>query len=842
MSKFKKGGYKVLITLLALMLFVSMSGSAQAAMTYGATTATSDGAYTLDGIATSTYLFGPSTTTGTITIGGTAQTGSTTIRSSNATGATTLSAFVLNAGAVTSGTALYLTTTADSGNAVVISDNALTTGVGLSVPHTTSIIANGGSLARLSSTSIDTSTTTGVLLDLSSTASTAGTQVLKTFSGLTTGIGESMVVNALLGGTGSSIASSSVGMTGNLASLTLSGNNVANTGALLNLSSSGVSSISPALVATVASTGAFANGGVRFNFSGAHTGNGFQIDDVTTAGKVAQINANSVVGGTGVEINTNGLTTGLGLGVLHTTAIIANGGSLARLSSTSIDTGTTTGNLLDLSSTASTAGTQVLKTFSGLTTGIGESMVVNALLGGTGSSIASSSVGMTGNLASLTLSGNNVANTGALLNLSSSGVSSISPALVATVASTGAFANGGVRFNFSGAHTGNGFQIDDVTTAGKVAQINANSVVGGTILELNGNALTTGVGLNVVHTSSIIAAGGSLARISSTSVDTSTTTGTLLDLSATATTVGKLVNIASSAAGQTTSNLLNVVASGYTTGYTGDVVKFTGVSTDGASNVLNIVSANTSSGNALSVTAAAATTGAGIVVTAPSSSALAVGLTGKTNPAFVVDASTGSQVAGLKIKGAVTGGTVAVSAIDSGADASVTIDGKGAGTVGIGTVSTGRVTTGSANAVNVRPGNAVRATADLTATTNVTLANITGLSMNLEAGRKYVIRAKLFTTSTANGGLKVGFGGTATATSMIAEAKSYTTTTLNGSAQVTALGAILGATVATDSAEIWAEIIVNAAGTLTIQAAQNASHADTTTVKIGSFMIIEDVI
>jgi len=339
-----------------------------------------------------------------------------------------------------------------------------------------------------------------------------------------------------------------------------------------------------------------------------------------------------------------------------------------------------------------------------------------------------------------------------------------------TSATTGALANGIVRFNFSGAHTANGLQIDDATLTGTAVAL-------GTTALTSGNALSiTGGGANML------------------------TGGNVASLAMGAATVGSGIKVAN-----------------------------TGAYTDTAAAVVNIVAST------------ASTTGNILAVTTISDKALMVGRV-ITTPAFQVDASTATSVTGIKIKSAAAAAGVAVSAISSGTDENLTVDAKGAGTVTVGGTSTGRVTTGSANAVNVRPGNAVRATADLTATTNVTLANITGLSMNLEAGRKYVIRAKLFTTSTANGGLKVGFGGTATATSMIAEAKSYTTTTLNGSAQVTALGAILGATVATDSAEIWAEIIVNAAGTLTIQAAQNASHAETTTVKIGSFMIIEDVI
>ena len=79
-------------------------------------------------------------------------------------------------------------------------------------------------------------------------------------------------------------------------------------------------------------------------------------------------------------------------------------------------------------------------------------------------------------------------------------------------------------------------------------------------------------------------------------------------------------------------------------------------------------------------------------ITSASATSLAVGRLGATTPAFSVDSSTGSQVAGFKVTGAVTGGTVALVVTDSGADASVTFNAKGTGTIGIGSASTGRVT------------------------------------------------------------------------------------------------------------------------------------------------------
>lgn len=148
---------------------------------------------------------------------------------------------------------------------------------------------------------------------------------------------------------------------------------------------------------------------------------------------------------------------------------------------------------------------------------------------------------------------------------------------------------------------------------------------------------------------------------------------------------------------------------------------------------------------------------------------------------------------------------------------------------------------GSSGALAVGGTQVVRATADLAKTSNVTVADITGLSVNLAAGRSYVFHATLFTSSTLNGGAKVGSGGTATATSTIMEGRLYNGATTGTVAQVTALGTIVNATEATTKVELCGEIVVNAGGTFTIQGAQNASHVDTTTFKKGSFLRVWDV-
>lgn len=79
------------------------------------------------------------------------------------------------------------------------------------------------------------------------------------------------------------------------------------------------------------------------------------------------------------------------------------------------------------------------------------------------------------------------------------------------------------------------------------------------------------------------------------------------------------------------------------------------------------------------------------VVSSSSSSALAVGPNGATNPAFQVDASASSLAAGLKVAGAATGGTVAIAAIDSGSATNLSIDAKGTGQITIAGVSTGAI-------------------------------------------------------------------------------------------------------------------------------------------------------
>ena len=131
--------------------------------------------------------------------------------------------------------------------------------------------------------------------------------------------------------------------------------------------------------------------------------------------------------------------------------------------------------------------------------------------------------------------------------------------------------------------------------------------------------------------------------------------------------------------------------------------------------------------------------------------------------------------------------------------------------------------------------------------TTTTLANITGagiygsLTFNVEASKPYQFRAVLFVDADATGGWKVTMAGTATATAVRWHVLGFGVTAgLINNTQWSALGSGSAATgngVTTYKIEIDGYLLVNAAGTLTVQFAQNSASA-TSYVKQGSFFTI----
>jgi len=230
----------------------------------------------------------------------------------------------------------------------------------------------------------------------------------------------------------------------------------------------------------------------------------------------------------------------------------------------------------------------------------------DALTTGKALNISSASTGLTAGGSLLNVASTATAATGKLLNLTS--------------ASTSAFANGGVNLNFTGAHTGNGLQIDDATLTGKTAQINANTLTTGTALDINVNSLTNGKGLSISSTSSSMTSGSLLSTTSNSTyfgiggvtfyfngshsgnglyIDDNTLTGNAAKIKLYSLTTGSGLSITSSSTANTsTAGLLNVANTTATT--TGTILRAQANSTAG-SGLTVLASGNTGLGIAAPV-------------------------------------------------------------------------------------------------------------------------------------------------------------------------------------------------------------------------------------------------
>lgn len=136
-----------------------------------------------------------------------------------------------------------------------------------------------------------------------------------------------------------------------------------------------------------------------------------------------------------------------------------------------------------------------------------------------------------------------------------------------------------------------------------------------------------------------------------------------------------------------------------------------------------------------------------------------------------------------------------------------------------------------------------RVSTQFDATTNTTLANITGLTATLVAGKNYIFEAYLAVTADVVGGYKVDMtGGTATATTVFfdvtVEATGVSPTLGRQTALNTAVSGTLGTTVVI---YINGLITVNGAGTLIPRFSQSASNG-TSSVLVGSTFITQQIL
>jgi len=131
-----------------------------------------------------------------------------------------------------------------------------------------------------------------------------------------------------------------------------------------------------------------------------------------------------------------------------------------------------------------------------------------------------------------------------------------------------------------------------------------------------------------------------------------------------------------------------------------------------------------------------------------------------------------------------------------------------------------------------------RVTTAFSQTSSTTLANVVGLLTDTLQPGVYAVDINLITTSGASGGVKVALKwGTAsmiTATALSVQANAAAATANTTFTTSTDAASILASTAAIVNVRITGTITVALAGTLQLQAAQNASDATATTVALGS--------
>lgn len=126
--------------------------------------------------------------------------------------------------------------------------------------------------------------------------------------------------------------------------------------------------------------------------------------------------------------------------------------------------------------------------------------------------------------------------------------------------------------------------------------------------------------------------------------------------------------------------------------------------------------------------------------------------------------------------------------------------------------------------------------------TGTTLANVTGLVTDTLQPGTYRFYINLITTATTNSGLKVALKQSVSSmlSSIQASVRAMSASAVAASTFTTATDAasIVAATAAYVNVVIEGTLVIpeGKAGTLQLQAAQNASHADDTTVEVGSYM------
>lgn len=375
--------------------------------------------------------------------------------------------------------------------------------------------------------------------------------------------------------------------------------------------------------------------------------------NMTSTGRLLKLSMGAATDGRAIEITSStGAYAGAGL-ITVTSNSMAAGGVGVLISSTSVSP--TTGSLLRVSSgTTGTVATNGLVSF-----------VATAAFGST------SNVGLVNCSAVLTTTGTilNVLGgalvSGVAVNIADSGTGITTGSLIkATTGTTGAVATNGV-FSFVG--TGN-FTVGSALLG--LFNVTAASTAAGTIMNISGGALTTGVALSINDAGTGMTS-GSLLRVASASTGAVSGSGVVSFIGTgahTGTTVG-FVHISSAtaagyamtiAAASLTSGSALVINDGAGTGLAaGSLLKIATASTSAISGGVVAISASgayTSTAGLLNVTATASTAGGLVVFT---NNAL---LTGALLSMSATGTYTGTGIVNLQATGATTGTVMLIAA------------------------------------------------------------------------------------------------------------------------------------------------------------------------------------
>ncbi len=190
-------------------------------------------------------------------------------------------------------------------------------------------------------------------------------------------------------------------------------------------------------------------------------------------------------------------------------------------------------------------------------------------------------------------------------------------------------------------------------------------------------------------------------------------------------------------------------------------------------------------------------------MTSASASALAVGLNGATNPAFLVDASTALSATGLKVKSGAAAGGLALSVVTSGTNENLTVNAAGSGTITLGSVSTGAIVHTTATTLSaaltyggVALSNAVTGTGNMVLSASPTLTGtLTAAAASFSGNVNYTStfqvngNAMTFPAAAATLAQTVASGTSALGTGAIGSASCATTvtTTATGTATTDAI-------------------------------------------------------